>query len=243
MSVRVRIWGAGWCLAGAGTVGAATLAVPNSSFESPTPPPGYPASPLVDVWQKAPQPAGIPLPGGITWDQLAGVFPNTPAGAADHIDNMDGQQAGYLFAIPGVALFQKLSSRFEVGNSYALTLGVLGAGGITEGSTLQLGLYYTDDTQQPVTVASTVVTYVPAAFPTVTHLLDQTAGLATVTAGDAWAGREIGVQIVSTFGTGAGYWDIDNARISVVPEPGAVGLFAVGGVAVWMRSRRHAGAR
>src|SRR5262245_37863031 len=63
------------------------LSVPNGSFESPTPPPGFPATPQIDAWQKAPQPPGIPLPGGITWEQLAGVFPNTPVGSADHIDN------------------------------------------------------------------------------------------------------------------------------------------------------------
>lgn len=219
--------------------GAASLPVPNGSFESPTPPPGFPAFPLVDVWQKAPEPAGIPLPGGITWDQLAGVFPNTPAGSADHIDNVDGQQAAYLFAIPGVALFQKLDSRFEVGNAYDLTLGVLGTGGIAEGSTLQLSLYYTDDAQLPVTVASATVTYTAAGFPTATHLVDQTVSLPAVLAGDAWAGREIGVQILSTFGTGVGYWDVDNARVSAVPEPGAAGLLVVGAAGLWWLGRRR----
>lgn len=223
-------WTAVAWLGVAGTTGAlaAGLAVPNGSFESPTPPPGFPAFPVVDVWQKSPEPAGIPLPGGITWDQLAGVFPNTAAGSADHIDNVDGNQAAYLFAIPGVALFQKLDSRFEVGNAYTLTLGVLGAGGIAEGSTLQLGLYYADANQQPVTVAATTVTYTLAGFPTATHLIDQTVSLPTVLAGDAWAGREIGIQILSTFGTGAGYWDVDHARVTVVPEPGAAGLVLLG---------------
>lgn len=226
--------------AGLLAAGAAGIVVPNGSFESPTPPPGFPAFPVVDVWQKAPEPAGIPLPGGITWDQLAGVFPNTAAGAADHIDNVDGNQAAYLFAIPGVALFQTLGDKFEVGSSYTLTLGVLGAGGITEGSTLQVSLFYPDASQHPVTVASTTVAYSSAAFPTVTHLVDQTVTVPAVLAGDAWAGQPIGIQIASTFGTGAGYWDVDNARVSVVPEPGVMALFALGlaGGAWQLRNRR-----
>src|SRR5260221_3095045 len=58
----------------AGTLQAATVDIPNGSFESPTVPPGFPAFPVVDSWQKSPQPPGVPLPPGITWDQLAGSF-------------------------------------------------------------------------------------------------------------------------------------------------------------------------
>jgi len=218
------------------------IPVPNGSFETPTPPPGFPASPQVDNWLKAPQPPGIPLPGGITWEQLAGVFPNTPVGAVDHIDNVDGNQAAYMFAIPGVALFQQLNSVFEAGNSYHLTLGILGGGGITEGSSFLMSLYYLDGANNPVTVAATPITYSAAGFPNPTHLYDFSVNLGTVQASDAWAGRNIGIQLLSTFGTGAGYWDVDNVRLVAVPEPGTMALFALGAggllLARW-RTRRQ----
>jgi len=224
-----------------GAVEAQPLTVPNGSFESPTPPPGFPATPQVDVWQKPPQPSGIPLPGGVTWEQLAGVFPNTPVGASDHIDNVVGNQAAYILAIPGIGLFQQLNTTFEVGKSYNLTLGILGGGGITEGSSFLMSLYYLDGVNQPVTVGSTPITYTAAGFPNPTHLYDYSVNLSEVQSGDAWAGKNIGIQLLSTFGTGTGYWDADDVRLVAVPEPTTVALlaFAGGGLLVAkLRSRR-----
>ena len=221
---------------------AQSIVVPNGSFESPTPPQGYPATPQVDVWQKPPQPDGIPLPPGIAWDQLSGVFPNTAAGSADHIDNVTGNQAAYLFAIPGVGLSQALDATFEVGKSYALSVGALGGGGIAEGSTLQLGLFYLDAGNALSPVAVTPINYTAASFPNATHLLDFQALSAAVAAGDPWAGKRIEVGLFSTYGTGSGYWDVDNVRLAVVPEPGTVGLAAIGigGLLVARRrTRRH----
>jgi len=224
-------------------VEAADIAVPNYSFESPTTPPGFPAFPVVDSWQKAPEPPGVPLPPGVTWDQLAGVFPNTAPGSPDHIDNVDGAQAAYMFAVPGVALFQdSFGPTYEVGMSYSLTVGILGGGGITEGSTFQISLYYRDGGNNIVNIASTPVTYTAAGFPTATHLIDFNVALGEVQSGDAWVGRNIGIQLLASGGTGAGYWDLDNVRLSAVPEPGTVALLALGlgGLAFtrWRMSRR-----
>jgi len=195
----------------------------------------------VDVWQKFPQPAGVPLPPGITWAQLSGVFPNTPAGTATHTVNADGNQAAYLFAIPGVGLLQSLNTSYEAGMAYQLTLGVLGGGGITEGSTLQIGLAYRDGSLPPVTIGSTSITFTSAQFPDATRLFDYSVNLPTVQAGDPWAGRNIEVQLLATGGTGAGYWDLDNVRLSGVPEPSTWALLALGvtGLAwVGQRNRR-----
>ena len=222
-------------------VHAASIAVPNGSFESPTPPPGFPATPQVDVWQKFPQPPQIPLPGTITWEQLSGVFPNTAPGAFDHIDNVDGSQAAYMFALPGVGLFQQLGTAFEIGKSYNLTLGILGGGGITEGSSFLMSLYYLDGANSPVTLGATPITYTAAGFANPTHLYDYSVNIGEVQAGDAWAGQNIGIQLVSTFGMGAGYWDVDNVRLVAVPEPATIGLLALGAgglLAVKLRSRR-----
>lgn len=226
----------------AGPLSAQVIPIPNGSFESPTPPPGFPATPLVDSWLKVPQPDGIPLPGGITWDQLAGVFPNTPVGAADHIDNMDGNQAAYMFAIPGVSLYQQLASVFTVGNSYNLSLGLLGGGGIAEGSSFLMSFFYVDGGNF-VNIGATPITYTPGTFLNPTHLYEFNLTLPAVQASDAWAGKNIGVQLLSTFGTGAGYWDVDNVRLVAVPEPGTVALLALGAggmiVAGWRGRRRQ----
>ncbi len=202
--------------------------VPNGSFESPKPPLGFPASPLIDVWQKSPQPPGIPLPSGITWDQLSGVFPNTAIGSVDHIDNVNGAQAAYLFAIPGVALSQTLDSKYEVGTAYRLSLGVLGGGGIAEGSSFAISLFYNDAAKNPVTVGTLGITYSAAKFPNATHLRDYSLDIPKIQPADAAAGKNIGVQLSSTFGTGAGYWDIDNVRVVAIPEPSALALLFLG---------------
>ncbi len=224
----------------AGPLQAATVDIPNGSFESPTVPPGFPAFPVVDSWQKSAQPPGVVLPGTITWDQLAGVFPNTPVGASDHIDNMDGSQAAYMFAIPGVTLFQDLSATYGVGLAQNLTVGVIGGGGgMPEGSSFLLDLYYRDGGNNMVTVGATPIIFTAAGFPGTTHFLDVQVNVPTVQPGDAWAGKPIGVQLLATGGTGVGYWDLDNARLVTVPEPSTLGLLALGlGGLVVARLRR-----
>ncbi len=244
--------------AGQVTLPAETIGVPNGSFESPTPPAGFPVNPSIDSWQETPEPAWFnPADfGGVTWDQLSGVFPNTAPGEANHIDNLDGNQAAYLFAVPGAGLFQDYSStdwnhasplhlfdaRFQVGLAYDLTVGVLGGSGMTDGAALQLSFYYRDAGNNPVTIATTDVTYSLANFPTITHLSDYQVSLPTVQAGDPWAGRNIGVQIAAT-SMGGTYWDVDNVRVQSVPEPGSLSLLALGFGGLWLaraRSRRPA---
>jgi hypothetical protein len=50
-----------------------------------------------------------------------------------------------------------------------------------------------------------------------------------VQAGDAWAGKNIGIKIESLLGDGNGYWDMDNARLTaIVPEPTSLSLATIG---------------
>lgn len=237
---------------------AATINVPNNSFESQIAGPPFGVNNNIDSWQKSPQPDWFdPASAGVTWNQLTGNFVNTPSSSADHIDNVDGGQAVYLFAIPTVALFQDYSSTdwnhstpthafdatFEVGKSYHLTVGVIGGGGnMTVGSIFELGLYYRDVSNNMVTVSANDIVYTPAAFPTTTHLIDFQVNVPEVQAGDAWAGQKIGIQLLSVYGTGAGYWDLDNVRLSSeVPEPGLFSLLSLSFGGLLLRHRRHCG--
>src|SRR5262245_27152612 len=170
-------------LACASALLAGTIYVPNSSFESPAT--DFAIS-EIGAWQKAPQPAWY-NDTNFPWAQLVGQFLNTSNGAPDHIDNMDGRQAAYLFAVPGVAIFQdyntisgtnsspsrQFNAQFEAGKSYTLSMGVLGGGGgMSNGATFQISLYFRDAASNMVTVGAITITISRALFPTNTHLAD-----------------------------------------------------------------------
>lgn len=202
--------------------------VPNGSFESPV---AAFAEPPMDAWQKAPKPSWYDESGGFLWEQLMGQYLNTPYGSTNYLPNMEGRQAAWLFAVPGVAIFQDYDSvggtntspahefdrRFEPGKSYTLTAGVLGGGGgMTNAATLQLSLYYRDAGSNPVTVAATTVTNLPSVFGTNRQFLDFQTIVLTVKTNDAWAGKHIGIQLASTVGgdLAGGFWDVDNVRLT-----------------------------
>jgi hypothetical protein len=179
--------------------------LPNDSFESPR---TDFASPAMDGWQKAPQPIWY-SDTNFPWAQLTGQFLNPSNGAPDHIDNVDGRQAVFLFALPDVAIFQDYISvggtnttpthdfnlRYEVGHSYSLTVGVLGGGGgMSNGATFATSFYYRDAASNKVTVASTSITNTKTLFPTNTHLTDFNVQLPAVKGSDAWADKQVGVH-------------------------------------------------
>ncbi len=239
-------------LAWTGNLQAQPINVPNGSFESQSAV-GYPfgANPNVDSWQKIAEPAYFtPAFGGfgIPWFGTAGVFIDTnPYG------NRLGTQAGYLLAFPQVTLFQDYNSSpthdfnatFETGKAYNLTIGLFGKANIIPGSTLELSLYYRDNLDNKVTVGSTIVTYSSTAFPITPNLnlIDYQVNVPTVQAGDAWAGKHIGIQLESTIPialTSGGNWDFDNVRLTAVPEPAAMALlgFGFGGLLLAYSRRR-----
>ena len=92
---------------------------------------------------------------------------------------------------------------------------------MTNGATLELSLYYRDAASNIVTVAATTVTHSTAAFPTNTHLTDFSVMTPSVKSGDAWAGKHIGIQILSNNGFDqiGGYWDLDNVRLTEAKHP------------------------
>lgn len=210
-----------------------SIPVPNGSFESPV---TIFVNTHVDLWQKTPKPADYDESGGYQWEQLAGVFTNTPPANFDHIDNCDLGQAIYVFAVPQIGIFQDYNStdwshtnalqlfdaRFEPGKAYDLTVGVMGGGGgMLEGVGFDISLYYRDTNGTPATVAVTHITNSAALFPSHTHLTDFTASLPVVRPTDPWAGQHAGILLVSTATAEnqGGYWDLDHVRLYSVAQP------------------------
>lgn len=201
---------------GVNRVQAGAIYVPNGSFESPS---TDFVDTQIDSWQELPKPSWYDESAYGPWNQLFGVFLNTPPDSQnnDHIVNCDGAQAAFLFAMPGAALFQDLPAVYQPGRNYSLTVDVMGnGGGMSNGTPLTISFYYRDASSNAVTIATTTVTNSAVLFPDRNHLVSFTASVPAVTVSNAWAGKNIGVQIASTvdFTLGGGYWDVDNVRVS-----------------------------
>jgi len=213
---------------------AANLYVPNYSFESPVVAQSFPyATNEVDEWQETPQPANYdPTQNYDTpWSYLVGTFYNAPF-PQSYITNLDGVQAAFLQAYPGVGLFQDYNSiggtntvpdhafnaTFKVGDAYALTVGLTSSSDepLTPGSTIQLSLYYHDRASNVVTVTSTNVTYDTNVFTNLLQLTDFQVRVPGVKATDPWAGQNIGIQLLCTpsLELAGGFWDADNVRLA-----------------------------
>ena len=212
--------------------------VANYSFELPT---TSFVDPRVDSWTKSPQPEWFQPQGGITWDQLSGVFANTALGTPSHIENLNGSQAVYLFALPQAGFGQILADRYEAGLQYSMTVALRGGGNIVAGSNLLLGLFYVDDLGVQVPLATTIVSYSPSDFAQPSLLRDRQVTSAFLAEDHAALGRNIGLQILATSGGGEGYWDLDNVRVvaHAVPEPHEWS-FVAAAVPVLLWSRRRA---
>jgi hypothetical protein len=235
---KTLVMGALALVAWGGGLPAATINLPNGSFELP---PTASVDTRIDAWQKTPKPDWWDESTFGAWDQLIGAFANLPAGDPRYIDNCDGSQAIWLFANPAVGLFQDFNStdwsnavpshafdaRFAVGRSYQLTVGILvgTAYPMAEGATLELNLYYRDAASNRVTVAATSVTNRSSVFSNATHLIDFQVRVPTVKASDAWAGQHIGVAFMSTVDSAhaGGYWDLDHVRLTEAQVPALVG--------------------
>lgn len=227
---RQRVLWAAVSFATAMAACAGSIPVPNASFESPAT--DY-ALPMIDGWATVPQPVWYDEgQWGGPWYQTTGVFLN----AEPLIDNMDGNQGAFLFALPEVGVFQDYNSMdysqaepshafavtYEPGLAYQLTVGVVGnGGGMQEGVSLALRLYYLDDTGQPVTAAETTVTNSAELFGDRQHFVEFQVEVPEVKAEDAWAGRHLGIGIISTVGfeQPGGYWDVDKVQLRSIMRP------------------------
>jgi hypothetical protein len=177
----------------------------------------------VESWQMPPVPLWYDESGGYLWIQLTGVFLNLDPEDPEYIDNCDGKQAVWLFAVPEVELFQDLTDTYEVGRSYQLTVGILGGGGnMKDDVPIEIRLYYSDDGNNKVTVGATSYTY-DLEIGRIKHFNDVQLDIPPVKDEDPWAGRNIGVQLISTLtladldpntGRAGGFWDLDNVRLT-----------------------------
>jgi hypothetical protein len=193
--------------------------VPNFSFENPTVPAGVPASPVFNNWQKFPKPAYWDEGTMGAWDNLTGIFPNPGADQPGHIDNIDRNQAAYLFATPGSGIYQDLTTRYELDQTYTITAGIIGSTAIppTNNTPITIALYYRDAESNMVTVASKTVAFNTENFPNATRMVDFAATSRTVSSLAPWLGKNIGVYVASAagFDQAGGVWDVDNIRITV----------------------------
>ena len=231
--------------AGTGALHAGPIPVPNGSFESQSGV-GQPfgVNINIDSWQKQDRPAYFPESGfnGFYWVQTAGNFVN-PASPPGIALNATGAQAAYILSFPGAGMFQdydavdwngathSLNASYQVGKSYAMTVGVFGES-VNEGAILQLGLYYRNGLNviTPIGTPSTIV-YHAADFLYADgfgdfNLIDFTATAAEVQASDPWAGAHIGLNIMVLNGDTTNQWVVDNVRLTEAPEPATLGLLA-----------------
>ena len=208
-----------------------SIPIPNYSFEDPALPAAPPyASPAISDWQKLPVPSWWTQAGytADAWNDSAGTFVNVNV-PGEYIDNCDGNQAAFVFAVPGYELYQDLSATYHAGLAYQLTVAIEGGGyGMPAGFPMDIVLYYRDGNGNQVAVGTTTVTNTNPGNP-ITHLTDYSVSIPAVAASDPWAGQSIGVELLQ-IESGTGYWDVDNVRLTTtaVPEPGSLVLLAVG---------------
>jgi hypothetical protein len=108
--------------------------------------------------------------------------------------------------------------KFKVGKAYTLTVGLTTSQEeqLTNGSSIELSLYYRDLSNNVVTVAANNVTYLTNVFTNATHLLDYEVNVPQVRPTDSWAGKNIGIAIQTTTQLQfiGGVWDLDNVRLA-----------------------------
>jgi hypothetical protein len=104
-----------------------------------------------------------------------------------------------------------------------------GGGNMAEGASLTLDLYYRDTVGNPATVGSTSIVHSLALFDGSKHLRDFSVEVAAVQPGDPWAGRQIGIRLLSTVAPqlAGGFWDVDRVRLDSSLAPSLAG--SVGG--------------
>lgn len=222
-----------------GTAGATVIPILNPSFELPTVTLAQVASPFVDNWvSDGPSKLEFPPGSGFFVNTNVGIFPNTPSSSPDSIDNVDALQAAFMGAQTGNELTQALTTNFQAGQTYTLTVAVAHSFGQPPDSTaaVRLALYYLDGTQRKLVASRDVFNGATTAL-SANHLLDFSAVSPTLLPSDPAVGQPIHV-LLTTNGPVGGFFDLDNVRLTAVPEPSAACLIVGAGLLLAGRRRR-----
>jgi hypothetical protein len=149
-------------------------------------------------------------------------------------------RCNHLYFYYDHALYGLMSVRLQTWFPYSLQVALRGGGALTPGTQFRIGLYYLDGANR-VTVGSTSISATEA-FVTTSQLLEFSATTPLVQSTDSWAGRNIGIELAALSQNGApgiAYWELDNVRLSAVPEPGTVALGLAGAAALGLSLRRR----
>jgi hypothetical protein len=206
--------------------------VPNFSFETPV---TEFVETNIDSWQDQPQsPFYDPVEfGGNPWDTLMGIFANTSPTNDDYLENMNGNQAAFVFNFPGTGFFQDYNSTdwsntvparafnvtLDAGKSYTLTAAVTSSFDepLTPGASLEMSLYYRDALSNMVALTANNIVFEANVFTNINYLTDFSATIPEVKSTDPWAGQTLGIQFIcTTFDPDliGGVWDLDNIRLT-----------------------------
>ena len=237
------------------------LPVQNATFSRPLVSLAQQASPFLQGtgWNTS-GPALMEFPPGSGFFVNVGtlVWQNPAPGAFNHVDNLitdptvtlaehpnpenfPYQGAGSLSAETGNEFSQLLTSSFETGRAYFLTVGVGRNFGNAEQipaatARLRLALYYLDDASARQIVTSIDVFNDAATGLSANHMLDFSTPEFVVGAGVP-AGRQVGV-LLTTIGPAGGYFNVSNVRVSAVPEPASIGVLVAGSILLLRRRQR-----
>jgi hypothetical protein len=236
--------------AGASPLRAGAINVPNGSFENPPLPAalfnqgGFIAAPMDAIIFTGVDPIWVtqgPITNGLMQD--TGVFVNQPG--PGFITNADGAQLAFMNVLSTDqvrVISQNLTNTYQVGQSYTLTVGVCSSSEqppTHPGDGILVGLYYVDAGNNRVKIADLPVNvYALALSATPFQLQDFSVTVPTVGIGDAWAGMPIGIDFRSA-GTGGGFADLDNVRLTAVPEPATLAMLGLAAPLLWARRRRR----
>jgi len=224
---------------------AENIAAPNRSFENPPADNEFGAVPFFEAWQKFSKAAYWDETQFGSWNNLSGVFRNSPEGQPGRITNMDGIQAAFLFGTPGNGIFQELPNTFEAGSTYTLTAGFVNSTfqPPAPGNQISMALYHRESETNLVVIAQRDIVFTAAGFPDPTRFTDHTLTAPATVGGSAWLDKPIGIMFFSStpFETAGGVWDIDNVRLT--REEGLFIRFALEGSNLRITWKSLAGAQ
>jgi hypothetical protein len=196
---------------------AASVTILNPSFEDNPFGGGLASTTTPDHWTKL----GVGSSGHVA---------NGWNGGAVDVSNTDGSQLAWFNTDVGNGFSQELSSVYEVGMSYTLTVGAVKASpswtGSNDANVLTIDLYY-----GAFNIIASGSMSALSLEDSQGALTDIVASLAPVEAGDAWADQPVGIRILSSSepvtSPGNHDWAVDDVRLDAVPEPSTSMLFSV----------------